>query len=294
MNDSDSERAGGAVPLRMWLIGCGAMGGALLSRWLEQSPVALQVTIIDPDPRGVPEGFAGRIVPEIADAAQSEATPDLLVLAIKPQALPDLIGKLAPHLRPSTLMISMLAGVRTTTLSHLFPAVRLVRIMPNTPARIGQGITAMLGANLEPGDADIADSLLKAAGETIWLDDEQRFDAVTALSGSGPAFLFRFIEALQGAGESLGLDPAAAASLALGTVTGAAALIGQTGEAPIVLRQQVTSPNGVTQAGLDVLDGDGALSTLLRSTLRAAAERSRALALAADAAADTGIIRQRI
>lgn len=286
--DAPLERRADGDMRRMWLIGCGAMGGTLLGRWIAAAPLPLDVTVVDPDPRGLPDGFAGSLAADCEAAAAGPGYPDIVVLGVKPQQVVDLSARLAPILTRPVLLMSMLAGVRAATLAMLFPCARIVRMMPNTPARIGQGITALYGHQLEPGDAELASRLLEPAGRTLWLDDEARFDAVTAVSGSGPAFLFRFIEALAGAGEAVGLDPAVAALLALETVTGAAALAARAGQTPAQLRQQVTSPNGVTQAGLDVLDGDGALSTLLRSTVRTAAERSRALAAAVDSATDTG------
>ena len=281
-----------AVPDRLdriaslWLVGCGAMGGTLLGRWIAAGLDPRSVTVIDPQPGAPPVTSAGGPpVTSVATPAEAAAgpPPQLVVLGVKPQIVAAVAAALQPALPQRPLLLSMLAGVRTSTLGHLFPGARLVRIMPNTPARVGKGGTATFGAGLGPGASLLAEALARAAGTLLWLDDEHRFDAVTALSGSGPAFLFRFIEALAGAGESVGLDPATAAALASQTVVGAAALV-ELGEAgPALLRQQVTSPNGVTEAGLDVLDGDGALSSLLRATLRAASERSRALAAAAEA-----------
>ena len=272
---------------RVWLVGCGAMGGALLGRWLESGLPHEAVTIIDPSPTGVPEGFAGAVVPDAISACGPAADPTLVILGIKPQLLPQLAPGLGRLLRPPPLIMSMLAGVRTNTLASFFPGAPIVRLMPNTPARIGRGVTALYANGAGPQDVEATEWLMEAVGSTLWLEDESKFDAVTAVSGSGPAFLFRFIEALAGAAESAGLDPEVAQKLAMETVAGAAELARQSDVSPAVLRQQVTSPNGTTQAGLDMLDGDGLLSSLLRSTVRAAAERSRALAAQADALADS-------
>lgn len=272
---------------RVWLVGCGAMGGALLGRWLESGLPHEAVTIIDPSPAGVPEGFEGAVVPDAISACGPAADPTLVILGIKPQLLPQLAPGLGRLLRPPPLIMSMLAGVRTNTLGAFFPGAPIVRLMPNTPARIGRGVTALYAHGAAPQDVEATEWLMEAVGSTLWLEDESKFDAVTAVSGSGPAFLFRFIEALAGAAESAGLDPEVAQKLALETVAGAAELARQSDVSPAVLRQQVTSPNGTTQAGLDMLDGDGLLSSLLRSTVRAAAERSRALAAQADVLADS-------
>jgi pyrroline-5-carboxylate reductase len=267
----------------LWLVGCGAMGGSLLARWLEAGLDPATVVVVDPEPRGLPPGFGGAVVALPADAPEP---PALLVLGVKPQQLPLVAPPLREAIGRGPLLVSMLAGVRTATLAQMLPGARVARIMPNLPARIGRGVTALYAAGLAEADAARVEWLARAAGAAVWLDDEQRFDVVTAVSGSGPAFLFRFIEALAGAAEAAGLERDMAAELALETVTGAAALVQATGVPPAQLRQQVTSPNGTTQAGLDVLDGDGALSSLLRATIRAAAERARALALAAESAAD--------
>jgi pyrroline-5-carboxylate reductase len=277
-----------ALPLlaRIWLVGCGQMGGALLDRWLGAGLDPAAVTVIDPAPRSLPEATGLRHVAAPRDAG---ASPSLIVLGIKPQTLGDLARLLAPCLAgdgPRPVLLSMLAGVRTQTLASLFPGLVIARMMPNLPARIGAGAT-VLHAPAVPADAQRAlEVLLSQTGQVFALEDESRFDAVTALSGSGPAFLCRFVEAMGAAGEAAGLDREMAQALALQTVVGTAALLTEVGTAPATLRQQVTSPQGTTEAGLDVLDGDGALSTLLRATVRAAAERSRALALAAEAAVD--------
>ncbi len=267
----------------LWLVGCGAMGGALLSRWLAAGLSASDILVIDPAPRGLPPGFSGTVAAKAAGAVGRP--PSVVVLGVKPQQIAEVAADIASA-ASGALLVSMLAGVRTATLAHLFAGARISRIMPNMPARIGRGLTTLYGPGLEDHDRTVLEALFGPAGATLWIDDEGRFDAVTALAGSGPAFLFRFIEALAGAGEAAGLEPEMAARMALQTVSGAAELAATSDLGPGALRQQVTSPNGTTQAGLDVLDGDGALSSLLRATIRAAAERSRALATAAEAAID--------
>ncbi len=271
-----------AALARIWLVGCGAMGGALLARWVESGLPADRVTVVDPDPRGLPDGFAGTVVPDAISAWGHAPEPTLLVLGIKPQLLPRLAPGLSRLLQPAPLILSMLAGVRTDTLAALFPAAPVVRIMPNTPARIGRGTTAMFGHGLADHDKAAAQWLLEQAGSVTWLPAEEAFDAVTAVSGSGPAYVFRFIEALAEAAEAAGLSADIALGLAVDTVAGAAELARATKTHPAVLREQVTSPNGTTAAGLRMLDGDGLLTSLLRTTVKAAADRSRALAAAAE------------
>lgn len=268
---------------RVWVVGCGQMAGALVERWLGAGLPASALLAVDPSPRALPAGLA--CVPALADAAERMPDPTLVVLGVKPQTLAE-VGRAfaalgSPPGRP--LLLSMLAGVRVQTLAGLFPGLPVARIMPNLPARIGAGVTALYAPALAIADRAAVEWLLAAAGDIVALEEESRFDAVTALSGSGPAFLYRFIEALAGAGEAAGLDSRTAQALARRTVEGAAALLAASDETPAELRHRVTSPHGTTEAGLDVLDGDGALSALLRATVRAAAERARALAAAAEA-----------
>jgi pyrroline-5-carboxylate reductase len=257
------------------------MAGALVDRWLGAGLPASSVTVIDPDPRGLDPAHGLRRVDRPAEATLPLT---LIVLGVKPQMLAEVAAAIRPALgaaRP--IVLSMLAGVRVQTLAGLLPDLPIVRIMPNLPVRVGKGATALFAPALDSADRAAIEALMAATGLTVPLEDESRFDAVTALSGSGPAFLFRFMEALAGAGEAAGLEAGLAQTLALQTVAGAAALAAESGLSLSVLRQQVTSPGGTTEAGLDVLDGDGALSALMRATLRASAERSRALAAAAEA-----------
>jgi pyrroline-5-carboxylate reductase len=172
----------------------------------------------------------------------------------------------------------MLAGARIETLKSVFPGAEVVRMMPNTPARIGRGMTALYADDAGAGVRTAVEWLADAAGRWLWLEAEEQFDAVTGLSGSGPAYLFRFIEALADAGVAVGLPADIAGTLALQTVAGAAQLAARSDLSPAKLREQVTSPNGTTVAGLQRLDGDGLLSSLMRSTVRAATERSRQMA----------------
>jgi pyrroline-5-carboxylate reductase len=272
-----------AALARVWLVGCGAMGGALLARWLESGLPASRITVIDPDPRGLPEGFSGVVVPDAVSAWSHAPDPTLLVLGIKPQLLPRLAPGLSRLIQPAPLILSMLAGVRTDTLAALFPGAPIVRVMPNTPARIGRGISTLFARNAAGADKAAATWLMEQAGSALWLDAEAGFDAVTAVSGSGPAYLFRFTEALAAAAEAQGLPREVALKLAVETVAGAGELARQSGIHPSTLREQVTSPNGTTAAGLERLDGDGLLTSLMRTTVKAATERSREMAAVAEA-----------
>jgi len=257
----------------LWLVGCGNMGGALLSRWIGCGLSPESVTIIDPSPKALPAGVPLRITGHPPEGEE----PAILVLAVKPQMLGAVAGRLRVRCGAGQLVLSILAGTRTATLKGLFGGCGVVRAMPNTPARLGKGSTALFASDVAADVRATAEALMAAAGHVHWLDDERLFDAVTALSGSGPAYVFRMIEALESAGAALGLPGPLAAALARETVVGAGALVDDCTAPPAVLRAEVTSPGGTTQAGLDALDGDGDLSELIERTLRAAAERSAEL-----------------
>ena len=266
MNDFDDINARGLV-----LVGCGRMGGAMLQGWLARGLDAGAVTVIDPN-----------LAPEWQDRglrvnAELPADPAVVVLAVKPQmmggalsAMPDLSG---------SLVISVAAGTTIATFEAAFPGAPVIRVMPNTPAAIGQGISAMIGNGAAtPAHLDLAEALMRAVGRVVRLEAEDQMDAVTGLSGSGPAYVFHLIEAMAAAGEAQGLSPALSLELARMTVAGAGALAVHADEDPAVLRRNVTSPNGTTAAGLAVLmDGDAGLTPLMVRTVAAATERGREL-----------------
>lgn len=248
----------------LWLVGCGNMGGALLRRWLAAGvgPVA----VVDPAPRGLPAGVAAR-----ADCPGG--VPETLVLAVKPQLWRDIVGGWQVRDWAGVRVVSVMAGVRLAALAEAFPGADVVRAMPNTPAAIGAGVTGLYRTGGE--DAEVS-ALFAPAGATVWLASEDDFDAVTALSGSGPAYVFAMIEALAAAGEAAGLAAEVAMALARATVTGAGALAASDPAAAATLRERVTSPGGTTAAGLAVLQPG--LGPLMVETVAAAAARSRALA----------------
>ncbi len=251
-----------------WLVGCGAMAGAMLSRWLATGMDAALVTVIDP---ALPDFPGVRVLAEMP----KESPPAQLMLGIKPQMLDEVVPRVAPFVGAHTTLLSILAGKRHATLSQAFPAARqVVRVMPNLPVAIGEGAVALHA----PGADHAAISALMAPlGLVEWIDDEGLFDAVTALSGSGPAFLYRFAEALTAGGAALGLAPDVADRLARATVAGAASLA-RASTAPLgTLADRVASRGGSTRVGLDVLDHDDALKALATRALKAAAERNREL-----------------
>ncbi|MDO5657248.1 MAG: pyrroline-5-carboxylate reductase [Paracoccus sp. (in: a-proteobacteria)] len=253
------------------LVGCGRMGGALLRGWLSNGIVPDAVTVIDPN-----------IAPEWAEAGLhiNAAPPDdpaVLVLAVKPQMMGDVLQNLS--VGPETLVLSVAAGVTLAAYQRVFPHAAIIRAMPNTPAAIGRGITAIIGnAAADAVRMDQAEALLSVVGRVVRLRDEEQMDAVTALSGSGPAYVFHMIEALTAAGEAQGLGPELSLELARATVAGAGALALADDTPPAVLRENVTSPGGTTAAGLSVLmDAESGLAPLIDRTIRAAALRSREL-----------------
>ncbi len=266
---------GGVVDGPVWLVGAGNMGGAMLRGWIAAGRDPRTIVVIDPAARDMPAGVLVLPAPPPDGAA-----PAVLVLAVKPQLLDAVAPAIAPMLEAETLLVSILAGVEIGSLRRRFarPAA-VVRAMPNLPAAIGRGVTALYGVD---GDARaIAEGLVRPLGAVEWIDDEALFDAVTALSGCGPAFLFRFVEAMAEAGAALGLPGEQAARLALATVEGSALMAAASDVSPAMLADRVASPGGSTREGLNVLDRDDAIMTLMRATLAASATRNAELAAAA-------------
>jgi len=254
------------------LVGCGNMAGSMLRGWLAAGLDPAQVTAVEPNKAGVPQGVA-----HLPMLPPDGAAPAIVLLGVKPQKLDEVAPALAPLLAPETILLSILAGTELASLRARFPAPRaIVRVMPNTPAAIGKGVLALHAEGLAPEGRAVVEALMGALGMVEWIGDEGLFNAVTALSGSGPAFLFRFIDALGKAGAAIGLPADQAARMALATVGGAAALAEASGEDPGLLAERVASPGGSTRKGLDVLDG--ALEPLLRETLLAAERRNAEMA----------------
>ncbi len=258
------------------LLGCGNMGLALAKGWLANGLSPKQLVIVEPQPSDSARGLGAAIHHE----PPAGINPRAIVLAVKPQAMEAALPCIAPLVQAETLLLSIAAG---TSLGQLARGVggkaQIVRAMPNTPAAIGAGISAAYAApDTDAGNRGLAQTLLSAVGKVVWLDTEDQMAAVTALSGSGPGYIFYLVECLTRAGEMLGLKPDVAQMLALETIAGSAKLALQTGEEPATLRRQVTSPNGTTEAGLDVLMSENGLGKLIHHTLDAAAKRARELA----------------
>ncbi len=256
---------------RLALYGGGKMGMAMLGGWLQAGVDPNRVAVYDPMPSGSLKESKTQINPVDFEA-------DIVVLAVKPQIMAELLAevKLPNH----ALVISVAAGVNLGSMEEALGAkTRIIRAMPNTPAAIGKGITAIVGNDAAgKGDLQTASQLLQSIGQVVELEKESDMDAVTGLSGSGPAYVFYMIEAMREAGMAQGLSEHLAHQLALATVAGAGELAGTSEDDPSVLRQNVTSPGGTTQAGLGVLmNEESGLAPLMAQTVAAAAERSREL-----------------
>ncbi len=262
-------------PDRLLFIGCGNMAGAMLARWLERGLPPYRVRIVRPS--GKP--FASDV--EVMTALDEPVTAGTwVVLGFKPQQLAQVEQEIGPWLGQHPRILSILAGVPVARLEQAFPAATaILRCMPNLPVRTGEGVSLLhAGRGIDaPRRADISGSF-RHLGLVEWLEDESLFDAATALSGCGPAFVYRFIDALAAAGADLGLDPAMAARMALATVAGAGLSAAHSGQPPAQMADAVASKGGMTREGLDVLDADDALKSLLARTLRAARDRGVALA----------------
>lgn len=257
------------------LLGCGKMGSAMLEGWLKGGLPASSVWVQDPFPSDWVTSSGVHINKTLPE------TPAIVLVAVKPQVMAEALPVLKPMGNGETLFISVAAGIGCATYEAMLgDTTPIIRAMPNTPAAVGRGITAIIGNSRASADMlDLAESLLKAVGQVVRLESESQMDAVTGVSGSGPAYVFHMIECMAAAGEAQGLAPDLAMALAKATVAGAGALAEAADETPAQLRVNVTSPNGTTQAGLEVLmDAETGLPPLIRKTVAAAADRSRELA----------------
>jgi pyrroline-5-carboxylate reductase len=257
------------------LLGCGQMGSAMLKGWLDRGLDPGRVWVIEPRPSAWLSGLRGiHLNAGVPDA------PAVLLVAVKPQMMGEALPSAADLGGGRTVVLSIAAGTPIARFEAVMgPGTPVVRAMPNTPAAIGKGITGIVGnAHATSAQLDMAEALLSAIGQTVRLDDEGQIDAVTAVSGSGPAYVFHLIETLAAAGVAEGLSPEVAMQLAKATVAGAGALAETAGETPEQLRINVTSPGGTTQAALGVLmDEDRGLAPLMRRAVKAAADRGREL-----------------
>ncbi len=255
------------------IVGCGNMGGAMLAGWLAGGFAPARFTVVDPVLAEAPRGVT--LLRELPQGAAFDA----VLLGVKPQMLGEVAPAIAPFARGGAAVLSILAGVELATLAARFPdAGGWVRIMPNLAAAIGKAPVALAAQGLDEGGKAAVTALMAPLGTPEWLADEALFDLVTALAGSGPAFVYRFIDALAAGASVLGLEAGQAQRLALATVEGASLLAAASPHSPGELARRVASPGGTTQAGLDVLDRDAGLARLITATLRAARDRSAEMA----------------
>lgn len=265
---------------RILLVGCGKMGGALLGGWLAGDIAADDVTIVEPfGGDAVAQRFGVAVVGNVG-GVDAGFVPDIVVFAVKPQNMDDILPLYRAYARPETVFLSIAAGRTIASFEkYLGGDAAIVRTMPNTPAAIGRGITVAC-ANARVTDAQRAQArgLLEAVGLVDWVEDEALLDAVTAVSGSGPAYVFLMIEAMTEAGVAAGLAPDLAERLARATVAGSGELARRSDEAAATLRTNVTSPGGTTAAALEVLMADDGLTMLMKRAVEAATQRSRELA----------------
>jgi pyrroline-5-carboxylate reductase len=274
-----------AASRELWLVGAGRMGSALLGGWIKSGLVsqAAPARVIEPaPPMSLAALEAGGLVVKVAPPFSPDETEKLMVLAVKPQTLDAALAGLRPLVGKGTALLSIVAGRTIASIAKGLgasaPTPAVIRSMPNTPAAIGEGITAAFAS--ETADSALralAGALLAAVGEVVWLDREDLLDAVTAVSGSGPAYVFNLVEALADAGAAIGLTRADAERLARSTIIGSAALLNSSTESPAALRQAVTSPGGTTEAALKILLGEKGLSSLMLRAVEAALARAKEL-----------------
>ena len=272
----------GSAPLarlngHLVLVGAGKMGTALLEGWLDHGLPPGQTVVIEPSPSPEIEALAGRGL-RLNPAKPVEAAA--LVLAVKPQVAPAVLPRLAPWVGAETLVVSIMAGRTLSFVRRMLPATgAAVRAMPNTPAAIKRGVSVLVGNDrVSERQRDLSELLFAGVGTVDWVDDEALMDAVTAVSGSGPAYVFLLAEALARAGVAAGLPEDLAGRIARATVSGSGELLNQSPLSAATLRQNVTSPGGTTAAALAVLMGAAGLEPLMEQAVLQATRRSRELA----------------
>ena len=264
------------LPGPLWFVGCGNMGTAMLEGWIAAGVDPSHLSVVRPSGRAVGHGV------RVLTGFPEDEVPAIVLLAMKPHQLDRVAPGLAPILDPETMLVSILAGVELASLGARFAAPRtIVRAMPNLPVALGKGVVNLCSDSEDGTARALASGLMAALGHAEWYDDEDLFQLAGVLSGAGPAFLFRFIDALAAGAEGLGLPSDQAGRLALKMVEGAAALAAASEDDPETLARKVASPAGTTEAGLRILDGDRALIDLVERTLAAA--RRRSLEMAAEA-----------
>jgi len=267
------------LPGPLFLIGCGNMAGAMLEGWLAAGADPRLITVVRPSGRPPAPGI------RTLTALPEDEVPAVVLLGVKPQKLAEVAPVVAPALEAETILVSILAGVELASLRERFPGVRtIVRAIPNLPVAVRRGVVGLIGENEDEAvKREVAD-LFQPLGYAPWMVDEQKFAAVGAVAGAGPAYVARFIAALSKAGEGQGLSPEMSATIALETVFGTAWMAASAGASMEEIARRVASPKGTTEAGLQVLDRDGVLNDLVALAIAAAERREKQLAKAAKSA----------
>jgi pyrroline-5-carboxylate reductase len=270
-----------STEMKIAFVGGGNMAAALIAGLAGKLTAGANIHVIDPNPAALEKlraRFGVSVAPQVAAGDAALSGSDVIVLAVKPQSMREVAAQLLPALQQggAPLILSIAAGIRGADLSRWLGGYgAIVRCMPNTPALIGLGITGMVAtAGVSAGQKAAADAILKAVGSTVWLEDEAQIDPVTAVSGSGPAYVFYFIEAMQEAAAELGLTPEQGKQLALATFVGAAQLAAQSEEPVALLRERVTSKGGTTYAALTSMEQSGVKGAIVEA-VKAAARRGK-------------------
>lgn len=277
MSDTSAGAAGAKdLPASLVLAGAGKMGGAMLRGWLAMGLEGARITIFDPFADDTLKALCSEHGIVLNPPVEDVAPPEILVLAIKPQMLEEAAPGIAPLVAGETCVLSIMAGKTIADIAARLPAQAIVRTMPNTPAAVGRGVTgAAASTDVTGRQKAAASALLSAIGRVVWLDSEDLIDAVTAVSGSGPAYVFYLVECMARAGVEAGLPEDLAMQLARATVEGSGELMYREGGTPASqLRVNVTSPGGTTAAALDVLMADDGLQPLMTRTVAAAKKRA--------------------
>jgi pyrroline-5-carboxylate reductase len=260
------------------LVGAGKMGSALMAGWLDQGLDPDAALVFDPAPPPEASALLSRAGVAVAEHPRQGQTAAAIVIAVKPQIIADVLPDLRPLLGPDTVCLSIAAGPTLANLEAGLGPAAIVRSMPNTPAQVGRGITAAVAnPRVQPAQKALVTELLEAVGEVVWVDDEAHIDAVTAVSGSGPAYVFLLAECLAEAGIDAGLPPEVADQLARATVVGAGELLRCSDLPHHQLRENVTSPGGTTAAALEILMSEEGLGLLMTRAVAAAKKRSQDL-----------------
>lgn len=266
----------------LMLVGCGAMGSALLRGWLlgPKRPLFSSMTVITPRQESVAPfvSLSSHPLQWAAHPSAVDITPDLVFFAVKPQILPSIVQDYTKVTAHASLIMTSAAGLSLAFYDEAFPTTPIVRTMPNMPAAVGAGITGLYASpSVSAPLKKVAEQLLQAVGKTVWLHSDEEMDKITALSGCGPAYLFSLVEALEKAGTLLGFDAETASLLARQTIIGSAASLAQSSKTAAELRHQVTSPGGMTEAGLAVLQENHQFESFFEKAIQASLNRATSL-----------------